>query len=44
MSDYERKMSHGGGGGVRKVPKKCPVLFEWPLIKTAADQIWPFWA
>ncbi len=25
-------MSHGGGGGVRKVPKKCHVLFEWPLI------------
>ncbi len=23
-------MSHGGGG-VRKVPKKCHVLFEWPL-------------
>ena len=22
-------MSHGGG--VRKVPKKCQVLFEWPL-------------
>ena len=21
----------GGGGGVRKVPKKCHVLFEWPL-------------
>ena len=20
-----------GGGGVRKVPKKCHVLFEWPL-------------
>ena len=20
-----------GGGGVRKAPKKCPVLFEWPL-------------
>ena len=19
------------GGGVRKVPKKCHVLFEWPL-------------
>jgi hypothetical protein len=25
-------MSHTGGGGVRKVPKKCHVLFEWPLI------------
>ncbi len=24
-------MSHGGGG-VRKVPKKCHVLFEWPLF------------
>jgi hypothetical protein len=23
-------MSHGGGGGVRKGPKKCHVLFEWP--------------
>ena len=20
-----------GGGGVRKVPEKCHVLFEWPL-------------
>ena len=25
-------MSHGGGEGVRKGPKKCNVLFEWPLI------------
>jgi hypothetical protein len=25
-----RIMSHGGGG-VRKAPKKCHVLFEWPL-------------
>ncbi len=24
-------MSPKGGGGVRKVPKKCDVLFEWPL-------------
>ena len=23
-------MSHGGGG-IRKVPKKCHVLFEWAL-------------
>jgi len=26
---FERKMSHGGGGGVRKGPKQCLVLFEW---------------
>jgi hypothetical protein len=25
-------MSHGGGGGVKKVRKKCHVLFEWPLM------------
>jgi hypothetical protein len=25
----KRKMTHGVG--VRKVPKKCHVLFEWPL-------------
>ena len=27
-------MSHRGwgGGGARKEPKKCHVLFEWPLI------------
>ena len=28
-------MSHRGevgGGGIRKGPKKCHVLFEWPLI------------
>jgi hypothetical protein len=25
-------MSHRGGGGVGKGPKKCCVLFEWPLI------------
>ena len=25
-------MSRGEGGGVRKVPKKCHVLFEWPLF------------
>jgi hypothetical protein len=25
------RMGHPGGGG-RKVPKKCHVLFEWPLI------------
>ena len=23
-------MTHGVGWGVRKVPKKCHVLFEWP--------------
>ncbi len=26
------KISHTGGRGVRKVPKKCHVLFEWPFI------------
>jgi hypothetical protein len=25
-------MSYGEGGGVWKVPKKCHVLFEWPLM------------
>jgi hypothetical protein len=25
------QMSHRGGGGVKKVLKKCHVLFEWPL-------------
>ena len=25
-------MSHWGGRGVRKVQKKCHVLFEWPLM------------
>ena len=29
-------MSHGGGG-VRKVPKKCHVLFEWPLTTSAVN-------
>ena len=23
-------MSHGGGAGVSKMPKKCHLLFEWP--------------
>ncbi len=28
-------MSHEGG--VRKVPKKCHVLFEWPLNRFTVD-------
>jgi hypothetical protein len=36
------KMSHGGGG-VRKVPKKCHVLFEWPLSNICACTVWKFW-
>jgi hypothetical protein len=30
MKDYEKK-NFTRGEGVRKVPKKCHVLFEWPL-------------
>jgi hypothetical protein len=30
-------MSHRGGG-VRKVPKKCTVLFKWPIKRVA--QAW----
>ena len=31
------KMSHWreGAGGVRKMSKKCHVLFEWPLTHTS---------
>ena len=26
-----------GGGGVRKVPKKCHVLFDWPLTEFTTE-------
>ncbi len=32
--NFESKMSHGETG-VRKEPKKCHVLFEWPLTTLA---------
>jgi hypothetical protein len=31
ISHQKLKNVTRGGGGVRKVPKKCHVLFEWPL-------------
>ena len=32
VDDLPPKMSHGGwGGGLRKVPKKCHILLEWPI-------------
>ena len=31
ISHQKMKNVTRGGGGVRKVPKKCHVLFEWPL-------------
>jgi hypothetical protein len=34
MSHKKRHKERGAGGGVRKVQKKCHVLFEWSL-KTA---------
>ena len=34
----------GGGGGVRKVPKKCHVLFEWPLSEICVLSIGAFTA
>ncbi len=30
-------MSHGGGKGFRKGPKKCHVLFEWSLYYTKTE-------
>ncbi len=33
-------MSHGGG--VRKVPKKCHVLFEWPLNTSCQNSTYLF--
>jgi len=27
----EKVKCHIGGGGVRKLPKKCHALFDWPL-------------
>ena len=35
-------MSRDTGGGVRKVPKKCQVLFEWPLTQFS-HACWPSW-
>jgi hypothetical protein len=34
IGDPKREKCHTGGrgGGYRKVPRKCHVLFEWPLI------------
>ena len=31
LKDSFFKLSYGGGGG-RKLPKNCHVLFEWPLL------------
>ncbi len=30
-SKIEKCHTGGGGGGGKKVPKNCPLLFEWPL-------------
>ncbi len=36
QSSKNKECHTGEGGGVRKVPKKCHVLFEWPQMLTWA--------
>ncbi len=42
ISHKKMKNVTRGGGGVRKVPKKCHVLFEWPLIRVGTDLVQNF--